>query len=79
MAGREGREDEKEADTCKICFERPVDCVIVDCGHVRAPLLPSCLHSRTAKVCACMECARPLKTCPMCRKAIVSVVKMFRA
>ena len=29
-------EEKAEADMCKICFEKPSDCVILECGHVRS-------------------------------------------
>eukprot|EP01062_Namystynia_karyoxenos_P082220 TRINITY_DN9221_c0_g1_i1.p1 TRINITY_DN9221_c0_g1~~TRINITY_DN9221_c0_g1_i1.p1 ORF type:complete len:360 (+),score=103.52 TRINITY_DN9221_c0_g1_i1:134-1081(+) len=40
--------------TCRICFEARVDCLLLDCAHL----------------CVCYPCARHLKVCPFCRKAI---------
>jgi hypothetical protein len=34
-----------------------------DCGHV----------------CSCVECARQCEICPICRRNVKQVVKMFRA
>lgn len=58
----EASDEKNEAHTCKICFEKPADCVILECGHI----------------CACMGCAQPLKLCPMCRQPIARVVKTFQ-
>lgn len=51
----------KQKEECKICFENPIDCVFVPCGHV------ACCHS----------CAKGVKMCPFCRKKIKMVVKMY--
>ena len=54
---------EDEQQLCQICYEKDMDSLFYDCGHV----------------CACIGCATALKHCPLCRKAIVSVVKMYRS
>mmetsp|Transcript_6292 Transcript_6292/g.7218 ORF Transcript_6292/g.7218 Transcript_6292/m.7218 type:complete len:556 (+) Transcript_6292:158-1825(+) len=50
-------------DDCIICFEKPMDCVFLNCGHI------SC----------CQECAEQFKECPVCRAKIAKVVKIYRA
>ncbi|KAI9890163.1 MAG: Alsin [Vezdaea aestivalis] len=52
-----------EANTCQICYEAEMDAVFNDCGHL----------------CACLGCARQVDSCPVCRKAVLSVIKLFRA
>jgi hypothetical protein len=48
--------------TCKICFERPIDMVILPCGHLVV----------------CANCADTVKDlCPLCRQPITSVVKTY--
>ena len=48
---------------CKVCFEQPIDTVLVSCGHT---------------VC-CQSCGETITTCPICQKEIVKVVKTFTA
>ena len=54
---------DEEQQLCQICYEAEMDCLFYDCGHV----------------CACLPCAKQLASCPVCRKDVISVVKMFRA
>ncbi|KAL4929790.1 putative MATH and UCH domain protein [Aspergillus undulatus] len=53
---------DEEMDLCQICFSEEQDALFYDCGHV----------------CACVVCARQVDICPICRKNIVSVVKIYR-
>ena len=50
-------------DSCKICFEREVDCVLLNCGHA----------------CICLQCTAGLKQCPMCRQPFERAVKFFKS
>ena len=54
---------DEEQQLCQICYEEEMDSLFYDCGHV----------------CACVACAKQLSNCPVCRKPIISAVKMFRA
>lgn len=54
---------DEQADLCQICYGEEIDALFFDCGHV----------------CACVECARQCDICPICRKTVKQVVKMFRA
>ena len=54
---------DEQADLCQICYGNEIDALFFDCGHV----------------CACVECARQCDLCPICRKSVKQVVKMFRA
>jgi len=58
---KEPQPEENESKTCKICFEKEVNCVFIPCGHV------ACCH----------DCAVTMKACPFCRIQITSIVKMF--
>ncbi|CEN60663.1 Putative MATH and UCH domain protein, putaitve (AFU_orthologue; AFUA_5G01750) [Aspergillus calidoustus] len=53
---------DEEMDLCQICFGEEQDALFYDCGHV----------------CACVTCARQVDICPICRKNILNVVKIFR-
>ncbi|OAP59538.1 hypothetical protein AYL99_06836 [Fonsecaea erecta] len=54
---------DEQADLCQICYSNEIDALFFDCGHV----------------CACVECAKQCEICPICRKTVKQVVKMFRA
>jgi hypothetical protein len=53
---------DEEMDLCQICFGEEQDALFYDCGHV----------------CACVTCARQVDICPICRKNILNVVKIYR-
>lgn len=51
---------------CPICFERPINCVLYQCGHM----------------CTCYECGvkqwrTQSRTCPICRTVIKDVIKTY--
>ncbi|XP_055381792.1 myb-like protein X isoform X2 [Condylostylus longicornis] len=50
-------------DLCKICMDAPIECVILECGHLAT----------------CTNCGKVLNECPICRQYIVRVVRFFRA
>lgn len=52
-----------EDDLCKICMDSVVDCVLLDCGHMIS----------------CTKCGKRLAECPMCRKNIIKVVRVFKS
>ncbi|KAL8737721.1 MAG: hypothetical protein Q9181_001406 [Wetmoreana brouardii] len=53
---------DEELATCKICYESEMDALFYDCGHVVA----------------CEDCARQVDTCPVCRKSVRGVCKIWR-
>ncbi|CAK1552706.1 unnamed protein product [Leptosia nina] len=50
-------------DCCKICFAAPLECVLLECGHIAA----------------CTACAKQLPECPICRQYVVRAVRFFRS
>ena len=54
---------DEQSDMCQICYSEEIDALFYDCGHV----------------CACVDCAKQCEACPICRKPIVKVVKMYKA
>ena len=54
---------DEEADMCQICYGEEIDALFFDCGHV----------------CSCVECAKQCDVCPICRRAVRQVVRMFWA
>lgn len=62
-----GRENNSpQSKDCPICFERPINCVLYQCGHM----------------CTCYECGvkqwrTQQRTCPICRTIIKDVIKTY--
>lgn len=55
-------EDITDENMCKICWEAPIDCVLLECGHLVT----------------CVACGKRLSECPVCRQYIVRAVRTFR-
>ena len=53
---------DEEMAMCKICYENEMDALFYDCGHVAA----------------CEECARQVDACPVCRKNVRAVCRIWR-
>lgn len=51
-----------DENVCKICYERDINCVLLECGHL----------------CSCIECGRRLRDCPICRRFISRIVETYR-
>lgn len=47
---------------CKICMDSPIDCVLLECGHMLT----------------CVRCGRQLSECPICRQYVSRVVHAFK-
>ena len=54
---------ESDENMCKICYENTMDVLLYPCGHVVI----------------CAGCAQKLSDCPVCRKAITDIVKIFKS
>ncbi|KAL8924529.1 MAG: hypothetical protein Q9208_004004 [Pyrenodesmia sp. 3 TL-2023] len=54
---------DEEMAMCKICYENEMDALLYDCGHVVA----------------CEECARQVEICPVCRKSVRGVCRIWKA
>ncbi|KAJ5957977.1 Zinc finger RING-type [Penicillium vulpinum] len=52
-----------ELDLCQICYTEEMDAVFAECGHL----------------CSCVTCANLVGLCPMCRKEVKKVIKIYRA
>jgi len=50
-----------DSSKCKICFDRPVETVILKCAHSVM----------------CMECSKGLKKCPICFRDIQQVIRIY--
>ncbi|XP_030768400.1 E3 ubiquitin-protein ligase rififylin isoform X2 [Sitophilus oryzae] len=56
-------EDVPVQELCKLCMDAPLDCVLLECGHITS----------------CIECGKKLAECPICRQYVVRVVRTFKA
>lgn len=50
-------------DICKICWDAPIECVILECGHMAC----------------CINCGKRMSECPICKQYVVRVVRFFKA
>ncbi|MCJ1399523.1 hypothetical protein MMC11_002725 [Xylographa trunciseda] len=54
---------DEDLETCRICYEGPIDALFYRCGHVVA----------------CEQCAKQVEVCPICRTPVGAVVKIWKA
>ncbi|NWI59397.1 RFFL ligase, partial [Calyptomena viridis] len=57
-AGQPNAED----NLCKICMDAPIDCVLLECGHMVT----------------CTKCGKRMSECPICRQYVIRAVHVFR-
>ncbi|XP_010896808.2 E3 ubiquitin-protein ligase rififylin isoform X2 [Esox lucius] len=53
----------QEQNLCKICMDSPIDCVLLECGHMVT----------------CTKCGKRMSECPICRQYVVRAVHVFRS
>ena len=58
-----GDDGEVRQEACVICMDRPRNVVILECGHI----------------CCCLNCARQVNNCPVCRRQIYRLVPTYRS
>lgn len=59
---QDGSDDIDEKHVCKICWEREIDCVLLECGHMAT----------------CLICGKKCNDCPICRQSITRCVRTFK-
>ncbi|XP_041949626.1 E3 ubiquitin-protein ligase rififylin isoform X2 [Alosa sapidissima] len=52
-----------EENLCRICMDSPIDCVLLECGHMVT----------------CSKCGKRMSECPICRQYVVRAVHVFRS
>uniref|UniRef100_A0A3Q3W6R6 RING-type domain-containing protein n=1 Tax=Mola mola TaxID=94237 RepID=A0A3Q3W6R6_MOLML len=52
-----------EENLCKVCMDCPIDCVLLECGHMIT----------------CTKCGKRMNECPICRQYVVRAVHVFRS
>lgn len=62
-AGGGGGPAGPEENLCKICMDSPIDCVLLECGHMVT----------------CTKCGKRMSECPICRQYVIRAVHVFRS
>ncbi|XP_018588170.1 E3 ubiquitin-protein ligase rififylin isoform X1 [Scleropages formosus] len=62
-AAESGGAPSREENLCKICMDSPIDCVLLECGHMVT----------------CTKCGKRMSECPICRQYVVRAVHVFRS
>ncbi|KAM4589140.1 E3 ubiquitin-protein ligase rififylin [Fundulus diaphanus] len=62
-AGGGGPAPGLEENLCKICMDSPIDCVLLECGHMVT----------------CTKCGKRMSECPICRQYVIRAVHVFRS
>lgn len=52
-----------EDNLCKICMDAPIDCVLLECGHMVT----------------CTKCGKRMSECPICRQYVIRAVHVFKS
>ena len=52
----------KDEQTCKVCLNNTSNCLFLPCRHI----------------CCCIVCAEALRSCPICRRNIEKIIKVYR-
>uniref|UniRef100_UPI00398EC5A7 E3 ubiquitin-protein ligase rififylin isoform X1 n=1 Tax=Pristiophorus japonicus TaxID=55135 RepID=UPI00398EC5A7 len=52
-----------DENLCKICMDSPIDCVLLECGHMVT----------------CTKCGKRMSECPICRQFVIRAVHIFRS
>jgi len=58
----EEKKEEASSQFCVICEEKPVQCALLECGHLNF----------------CVECSTGLKECPICRAPVVRTLRVYQ-
>ncbi|KAF6736549.1 E3 ubiquitin-protein ligase rififylin [Oryzias melastigma] len=53
----------QEEHLCRICMDSPIDCVLLECGHMVT----------------CTKCGKRMSECPICRQYVIRAVHVFRS
>ncbi|KAE8294832.1 E3 ubiquitin-protein ligase rififylin [Larimichthys crocea] len=62
-ASESGGVGRPEENLCKICMDSPIDCVLLECGHMIT----------------CTKCGKRMSECPICRQYVIRAVHVFRS
>ncbi|XP_060746415.1 E3 ubiquitin-protein ligase rififylin isoform X1 [Tachysurus vachellii] len=63
LAAEPAEPSSQEENLCKICMDSPIDCVLLECGHMVT----------------CSKCGKRMSECPICRQYVVRAVHVFRS
>ncbi|CAF0802997.1 unnamed protein product [Adineta ricciae] len=63
MASNETSADLNTEEACKVCLDAVANCAFIECGHI---------------VC-CLNCAKLLTRCPVCRETIKRTLRVYKS
>ncbi|XP_061733814.1 E3 ubiquitin-protein ligase rififylin [Nerophis ophidion] len=63
LSEAEGELPSPEGNICRICMDAPIDCVLLECGHMIT----------------CTKCGKRMNECPICRQYVIRAVHVFRS
>lgn len=50
-------------DACKVCMDAEANCAFIECGHIVS----------------CLNCAKLLTRCPVCRETIKRTLRVYKS
>jgi hypothetical protein len=50
-------------DACKVCLDSQANCAFIECGHIVS----------------CLNCAKLLTKCPICRETIKRTLRVYKS
>ena len=50
-------------DACKVCLDAEANCAFIECGHIVS----------------CLNCAKLLTRCPVCRETIKRTLRIYKS
>jgi hypothetical protein len=50
-------------DSCKVCLDAAANCAFIECGHIVS----------------CLDCAKLLTRCPVCRETIKRTLRIYKS
>ena len=63
MSSDEISADLSTEEVCKVCLDAVANCAFIECGHI---------------VC-CLNCAKLLTRCPVCRETIKRTLRVYKS
>ncbi len=63
MSSAESSTDLTSENSCKICLDAVANCAFIECGHIVS----------------CLNCAKLLTKCPICRETIKRTLRVYKS
>lgn len=63
MSAAESSKELTSEDVCKVCLDAEANCAFIECGHIVS----------------CLNCAKLLTRCPICRETIKRTLRVYKS